>query len=393
MATKTVLYSAVGSEITRYEVDVKNATLSRRETVKALANVQYAWPHPSRHYLYVATSNRGGKLKANSNHVSAFRIDPETGTLTPHGDAQPQYTRAVHICLDPTGKYLLSGHNLPRAGLTVNPIQPDGTIGPEIKQQDGIDYGIYPHQVMATPSGRAAILIDRGNNAEHDKAEDPGALRFYRLDQGRLSTLATIAPNWGYGFGPRHLDFHPSKPWVYVSLERQNQLYMYRLAGDAIEAVAAYVRETLADPKGIKPRQLAGPIHVSSDGRHVYLANRADWTVDHGGVKAFGGGENNIAVFALDPVTGEPTLIQHADTHSIHVRTFAFDPSGKLMVAASVKPLAVRDSAGVRLVPAALSVFRVGDDGRLDFVCRLEVQVPANGELHYWMGIIGLPGN
>jgi 6-phosphogluconolactonase len=297
----------------------------------------------------------------------------------------------VHICLDPTGKYLLSGHNLPRTGLTVNPIQPDGTIGPEIKQQDGIDYGIYPHQVMTTPSGRAAILIDRGNNAEHDKPEDPGALRFYRLDQGRLSTLATIAPNWGYGFGPRHLDFHPSKPWVYVSLERQNQLYMYRLAGDAIEPVAAYVRETLADPKGINPRQLAGPIHVSPDGRHVYLANRADWTVDHGGTKAFGGGENSIAVFAIDPGTGEPTPIQHADTHSIHVRTFAFEPEGRLLVAASIKPLAVRDSTGIQIVPAALSVFRVGNDGRLDFVRRYEV--PTNGEIHYWMGIIGLPGN
>lgn len=389
--SKSVLYSAVGPDITRYEVDVDGATLTRRETIRALANVQYAWPHPSRRYLYVATSNRGAGLKADSNHVSAFRIDPATGALTPHGDPQPQYTRAVHICLDTAGEYLLSGHNLPRTGLTVNPIRPDGTIAPELQQPDGLDYGIYPHQVMATPSGRAAILIDRGNNAEAGKPEDPGALRFYRLDRGQLSALATIAPNWGYGFGPRHLDFHPSKPWVYVSLERQSQLYMYRFAGDAIEPVAAYARETLADPKGIKPRQLAGPIHVHPDGRHVYLANRADWTVDHGGTKAFGGGENSIAVFAIDPGTGEPTLVQHAATHSIHVRTFAFEPDGRLMVAASIKPLAVRDSTGIHVVPAALSVFRVGSDGLLDFVRRYEV--PTNGEIHYWMGIVGLPEN
>jgi len=30
----------------------------------------------------------------------------------------------------------------------------------------------------------------------------------------------------GLGFGPRHLDFHPTQPWVYVSIERQNQLYV-----------------------------------------------------------------------------------------------------------------------------------------------------------------------
>lgn len=388
MTTTAVLYSAVGRDITRYDIDVASGTLTRRETIAALANVQYAWPHPSKRWLYVATSNRGKGLKADSNHVSAFRIDPETGALSPHGEAQPQYTRAVHVCVHPSGKYLLSGHNLPRTGLTVNPINDDGTLGREITQAAGLDYGIYPHQVMATPSGRAAMLIDRGNNAEHGKPEDPGALRFYRFDQGQLSPLAVIAPNWGYGFGPRHLDFHPAKPWMYVSLERQSQLCMYRFSGDAVEATAASVQETLADPKGIKPRQLAGAIHVHPDGRHVYVANRADWTVDHQGTPVFGGGENSIAVFAIDQDSGKPQLIQHADTHSIHVRTFAFDPTGRLMVAASIKPLAVRQSSGIETVPAALSVFRVGDDGTLNFIRRYAV--PTNGEIHYWMGIVEL---
>jgi len=389
MPSRIALYSAVGPDITRYEVDVEAATLKRRETIRALANVQYAWSHPSRRWLYVATSNRGPGLKADSNHVSAFRIDPDTGKLIPHGEPQVQYARAVHICVHPHGNHLLSGHNLPRTGLTVNPINADGTLAKEIKQPDGIDYGIYPHQVMATPSGRAAILVDRGNDGEHGRPEDPGALRYYGFEDGRLSMLETVAPNWGYGFGPRHLDFHPTQPWTYVSLERQSQLYMYRSKGDAIESTAAYVRETLADPKGIKPRQLAGAIHVHPNGRYVYVMNRSDNATDHNDTKIFAGGENSIAVFALDELTGEPTLIQHADTDSIHVRTFAFDPEGQLMVAASIKPLAVRTSSGVEIVPAALSVFRVGADGLLRFVRRYEV--PTNGAVHYWMGIVALP--
>jgi 6-phosphogluconolactonase len=234
------------------QVDVDAATLTRRETIRTLANVQYAWPHPSRRYLYVATSNRGPGLKADSNHVSAYRINPATGALSVHGAPQAQYTRAVHVCVHPGGKHLLSGHNVPRTGLTVNSIREDGTPGEEIKQTDGLDYGIYPHQVMATPSGRAAILVDRGNDAEHGKPEDPGALRYYRFDEGRLSALEAVASNWSYGFGPRHLDIHPTKPWTYVSLERQSKLHMYRSAGDAMEPTAAFVRETLADPKGIK---------------------------------------------------------------------------------------------------------------------------------------------
>ena len=49
--------------------------------------------------------------------------------------------------------------------------------------------------------------------------------------------------------------------------------------------------------------------------------------------KVFAGGENSLAVFALDPASGEPTLIQHVDTRGIHCRTFHIDPSGRMLVA------------------------------------------------------------
>jgi 6-phosphogluconolactonase len=40
-------------------------------------------------------------------------------------------------------------------------------------------------------------------------------------------------------------------------------------------------------------------------------------------------------------------------------------------------------------VPAALSVFRIGDDGRLDFVRKYDV--PTDGKVHYWTGMVELP--
>ena len=199
-----------------------------------------------------------------------------------------------------------------------------------------------------------------------------------------LSNLAAIAPNGGYGFGPRHLDFHPTQPWVYVSLERQSKLYMYRMQGDGLEPDAAFIRDTLADPENIKPRQLAGTIHVHPNGRFVYLANRADWTVDYAGQPVFGGGENSIVVYAIDPATGEPTLIQHADPRSGHVRTFAIDPSGRMLVAASIKPLAVREGDKVTTVPAALSVFRIGSDGKLANSCASMMSTPAARSITGW---------
>jgi hypothetical protein len=61
MKLKAALYSAVGEELTHFDVDVEGFALVKRRMIKVPAVVQYAWPHPSKRYLYVATSNRGAE--------------------------------------------------------------------------------------------------------------------------------------------------------------------------------------------------------------------------------------------------------------------------------------------------------------------------------------------
>ena len=56
-STKVALYAAVGPELTTYRVDVESASLVKQASVTLPQNVQEAWPHPSRRYLYVAWSN------------------------------------------------------------------------------------------------------------------------------------------------------------------------------------------------------------------------------------------------------------------------------------------------------------------------------------------------
>ena len=164
---------------------------------------------------------------------------------------------------------------------------------------------------------------------------------------------------------------------------------MFRMNGETLESQAAYVHDLLADRANVKARQMAGTVHVHPSGKYVYFANRADGTTDYQGQPVFNGGENSIAAFAINPQSGEPTLIQHADTHNYHVRTFCFDPSGKMMVAASIKQMQVHKDDTVLTVPAAMSVFKVGDDGRLMFVRRYDVE---HGErTQYWVGMVGLP--
>jgi 6-phosphogluconolactonase (cycloisomerase 2 family) len=96
--------------------------------------VQEGWAQPSGKHLYLTTSNRGPGLKADMNHVSAYRIDPATGGLTPDGPPKPLPHRAVNVCLDPSGSYAINAHNLPKSGLTIHSINRDGTLGSEVGQ-------------------------------------------------------------------------------------------------------------------------------------------------------------------------------------------------------------------------------------------------------------------
>ncbi|RTZ45484.1 3-carboxymuconate cyclase [Candidimonas sp. SYP-B2681] len=383
------LYSAVGSVLTHYRVGVEDASLTKVSVVDMPSRVQYAWRHPLLPILYVTTAASGPRQKSDVNHLSAWALD-EDGRLQPLGAPIALPARAVHMCVDPQGRFALNTHNFPESAITVHTLNQDGTLGAQVAQTRRLDYGIYPHQVLAFPSGKAALIIDRGNKATDSRGEEPGALRSFMLNDGSLSEGRTVAPGGGYGFGARHADFHPSKPWMYVSDERFNRLYMFRFNEETIEEAPAYTRVMLADADNVRPRQIAGPIHVHPSGKFVYAANRADQTVELDGHKVFGGGENNIAVYGIDDATGEPTLIQHADTHSFHVRTFACDPTGQLLVAASIRKMTVGSDGGVVTVPAALTVFRI-TDGRLTFERKYDVEVPDN-EMQYWMGMVATAG-
>ena len=70
---KVALYANVGADLTHYDVDVSGAALTKRATVTLPAGVQYAWPHVSRRYLYVATSS-SASVRAGGDRASRHRV-------------------------------------------------------------------------------------------------------------------------------------------------------------------------------------------------------------------------------------------------------------------------------------------------------------------------------
>ena len=391
------LYAAVGAELTQYDVDVDGATLTKRGSLTLPANVQEATQHPSKRYLYVAWSNGGPSnlspgvpAPSGSQHgLTAFRIDPASGALTPYGKPATLPSRPIHVTTDIPGTHVLTAYNDP-SGLTVHRINPDGTIGSLVEQASALDVGIYGHQVRVDPSDKMVILVTRGNGPTATKSEDPGALKVFSYNDGLLTNRVSIAPEGGFNFQSRHLDFHRSRPWIFLSLERQNKLDVFeRLKDGTVSANPLFSKDTLADPGKVRPGQALGTIHIHPNGKFVYLANRASGTTDFQGKPVFVGGENSIAVFAINQDTGEPTLIQNMDTHGIHVRTFSLDPSGRILIAGNMMEMAVREKDGVKIVPASLAVFRVRSDGKLEFARKYDLNVGSRNL--FWMGIVPLP--
>ncbi|MBZ5641796.1 MAG: lactonase family protein [Acidobacteriia bacterium] len=394
---KVVLYAAVGTELTQYDMDLDGAALVKRGSVILPANVQEASLHPTKRYLYVAWSNGGpsnlppgsAAPSGNQHGLTAFRIDPASGALVPHGQPASLPSRPIHVTTDIPGTHVLTAYNDP-SGVTVHRIEPDGTVGSQVKQRQPLDVGIYGHQVRVDPSNEMVILVTRGNGPTPTKPEDPGALKLFDYKDGALTNRLSIAPAGGFNFQVRHLDFHPSRRWVFVSLERQNKLEVYeKLKDGTLSRNPLFAKDTLVDPGNMRLGQELGTIHMHPNGRFVYLANRASGTVDFEGKPVFAGGENSIAVFAINQETGEPTLIQNIDTHGIHPRTFALDPSGRILVAGNMIQLSVHDKEGVSTLPASLAVFRVRSDGKLDFARKYDLNVGHRNL--FWMGIVPLP--
>lgn len=329
-------------------------------------------------------------MQGDRHGVTAFRVDPATGTLTPHGQPIEIRHRPVHLTLDRNATHVLVAYNNPST-LSVHDLKPDGTLGVEVKQPAALDGGICAHQVRVDPSNNMVVLVTRGNGPAPNRPEDPGAVKIFSYKNGVLAHRVSIAPHGGYGFQPRHIDFHPTQPWMYLNLERQNQLQVYKsVNSETLVPEALFSTSTLDNPAHIKPAQMTGAIHVHPNGRFVYLSNRASGTIDVDGRQVWEGGENTIGVYAINPKTGEPARIQNIDSRGMHARTFTLDEGGRILVAANQNAVTKREGTTETRVPASLAVFRIGADGKLTFARKYDVETGQGGSL-MWVGMLTLP--
>jgi 6-phosphogluconolactonase len=350
----SIVYASVGNSLRVFELDIQTGALESRGATDLRTDIHYVAIHPSRRYLYAAVSDR-----AQVNLIYAFGVDATTGALTQLGEpfALPATLgRAVHITVDRAGRHLLTANNLTES-VGVLRLGADGRIRELVVQPGLPKLGFLVHQVRVDPTNRWVFVPVRGNDGVPELI---GRLHVFSFDDGVLKAHRTI--DYEAGVGPRHLDFHPTQPRLYVLTERGNQLITYK--HDAGALTELFRTTTLRDRSFTFPAQRAGAIHVHPNGRWVYVTNR--------NVEA---GENTIAFFEIDAQTGEPARVEHGDSHGFEPRTFTIDTTANVLIVANMMN-------GDAVLPN-LSIFRIADDGTLTFVRSYD---PPGGGLISWVG-------
>ena len=108
------------------------------------------------------------------------------------------------------------------------------------------------------------------------------------------------------------------------------------------------------------------------------------------GKRVLRAGENTIAVFSINQETGEPILIQSADTRGIFPRTFAVDASGG---ASLPSPTRIQwPCGGIERQHRTRAADSVPDrrNGKLVFAHQYDFQTGGSVSL-FWTGIVSLP--
>jgi 6-phosphogluconolactonase (cycloisomerase 2 family) len=434
--SKEVLYANAGVELNVFNMDTTSGALTLASSVALPELLQFAEFDSTHKHLYAGV----GASTDPTWSFHAFSIDPASGALTEipaqdggaSGDAgdagltgvTSPNGRIINLTLSRDDKYLLAVHNVTKA-YTVFALNADGTIGARVPQADGgdVDIGNFVHQIRVDPTNTYATICDRGNDPTYGAdggvvaAEQVGHLLVYTYASGVLTPLTTSTLTFPAGIGPRHIDFHPTQPWVYLSAERGNRLITYTFQNGVLTEkfnVSSVLNAGDAPDSSIDMTeaingQRAGAIKVHPSGNFLWITNRnyaltpyypdagtPDAASDSGeasapqAIQVFTGmGENTVVLFSIDQTTGEPTLVSGVDAHGFEPRTFALDPSGGYLVVGNQKTINTLTASGVVPVNSNLSVFSVAANGALTFVKTYDQTA---GEV-WWVGGTTVTGN
>lgn len=315
-------HSARGKGITVFAFDERSGELTRLSEKGGIDSPAYLAVHEGNGCVYAGSEVFGW----NEGTVSAYRLDPGSGTLS-YINKQPSLGSILaHNSLDRTGRFLFAANyslypepddRLPDQSVVVMPIRADGGLGPAVCSRAHSGSGPNParqershaHCVLASPDNAHVLVADLGIDQ----------LVVYRFDAASGALSETPASfTMKAGAGPRHFAFHPSARYVYAINELDSTIAA--LAFDAASGGLASLQTAPALPTGYAGESHCAGLQLTPDGRHLYGSNR---------------GHDSLVVYAIDQSTGRLSFVEHQSCLGRTPRDFAIDPSGRFLLVAN----------------------------------------------------------
>ena len=300
---------ARGKGISVYRIDTSSGAWSLIEVFETIPNPGYVALDSKHRFLY-ASHGDGAE-------VSAYAIDQPSGKLKYLNRQPSSGDNGPHLIVDPSDQYVVVANG---PGIAVLPINDDGSLAPSTdavvppgvegpyKREQGL--GAHPHQVVFDPAGRFLLSPDKGVDATH----------LYRLDaaSGKLVPNDPPCVKSRYGAGPRHLAFHPVRPFAYLINELDSTVTTYQW--DALRGALTPLHIIPTTPPTFTGDNTGAEIAVAPSGNYVYVSNR---------------GHNSIATFAVDANDATLAPVGWESTQGQKPRFFTLDPAGKNLYVAN----------------------------------------------------------
>ncbi|MFJ4155475.1 lactonase family protein [Pseudomonas sp. NPDC089752] len=312
-------YTDGGSQgIYRYAFDSKTGHIDPKpqQVVKSVSPSWLVLSADQRQLFVVNETPQG--------HASSFSVSSK-GEIKPLNQVATRGDEPTHASLSRDQRYLFVANYAvapnPGGSLVVIPVAKDGKLKNVVQQARHEPSGVNPER-QAGAHVHSLVLSPEGS---HLYASDLGADKvfIYRYDGASpdkpltpaIPASVTLPP----GSGPRHLLFDAKGRHAYLTLEMSAEVVMFDVKDAALQERQRLPLTELKDAAA----KAAGGLHLSADGRFLYVSNR--------------GTANEIVVFSVGKDDGQLTLLQRRSVEGDHPREFALDPSDNFLLVANQK--------------------------------------------------------
>jgi 6-phosphogluconolactonase len=308
-------YTGKGSEgIYRCGLDTQTGKLSDLSLSTKSANPSFLALTKDGNYLLAVNEVIDSKGNA-MGYIESFAVSTSGDQLTPVNKVSSSGAHPCYVSVN-AGGFVLAA-NYTGGSVALFKLDQKGRLsqaldvqqhygnGPNKERQEGP----HVHSAFFEPGTDRIFVADLGTDG----------VSVYQLDKNNSKLVPASNPEirLNPGSGPRHLAFHPKKNFLYIANELGSTVTVCSLNKDgsysAIETVPSI-------PPDYRKSNYPADIHISGDGRFLYVSNR---------------GFNSIAIFTVDQKSGKLTIIAQEPVKGENPRNFTLSPDEDYLLVAN----------------------------------------------------------